>query len=196
MTTSLTKLITHITFVVLALMVPYSMALAEKTPEVSYALKILGWVEFVRLEPWGLKTHARMDTGANTSSMSARDIKLFKKSGKKWVKFTFDFKTDTGERSIEIERRVTRMVKIKQHNGQPQERPVVSMDFCLADEVRTAEFNLIDRRGLNYPILLGRRALAGFALIDSSRTYMSKAGCGHDRKKKNKSAVPDSGLSE
>jgi len=196
MTTSLTKLITHITFVVLALMVPYSMALAEKTSVVPNTLKILGWVEFVRLEPWGLKAHARMDTGANTSSMSARDIALFKKSGKKWVKFTFDFKTDTGERSIEIERRVTRMVKIKQHNGQPQERPVISMDFCLADEVRTAEFNLIDRRGLNYPILLGRRALAGYALIDSSRTYLSKAGCGHDKQKKNKSDAPKSGLSE
>lgn len=184
MTTNLAKLTMRITFLVLVLTATCSMALAEKGATVPDTLKILGWVEFIRLEPWGLKAQARLDTGANTSSMSARDVNLFKKNGKKWVRFTFDFKTRTGERSIEIERPVTRMVKIKQHSGQPQERPVISMDFCLADEVRTAEFNLVDRRALNYPVLLGRRALAGYALIDSSRAYLSKAGCGHEKKNK------------
>jgi hypothetical protein len=198
MTTSLTRLMSHIAIVVLALLVPGGMASAEKAVTVPESLKILGWVEFVRLEPWGIKVHARLDTGANTSSMSARDIDLFKKNGKKWVRFTFDFKTsEEGERSVEIERPLTRLVKIKQHSGLPQERPVISMEICLADEVREVEFNLIDRRALNYPVLLGRRTLAGYTLVDSSRAYLSKAGCGHDKKKKKKQADSlNSGSSE
>ncbi|HRQ05817.1 MAG TPA: ATP-dependent zinc protease [Nitrosomonas halophila] len=184
--TSLAKRVLSAAMALLLLMMPYGMASAEKTVATPDALKILGWVEFVRLEPWGLKTRARLDTGANTSSMSARDVHVFKKNGKRWARFTFDFKTGKDDRSIEIERPLARLVKIKQHSGPPQERPVVSMDICLADEVRSVEFSLIDRRALNYPILLGRKALAGYALVDSANAYLSKAGCGHEKKKKMK----------
>ncbi|MDV6344404.1 ATP-dependent zinc protease [Nitrosomonas sp. Is37] len=154
---------------------------------------ILGWVESIRLEPWGLKMLARIDTGANTSSMSARDIHQFNKGNKDWVRFTLDFGTEKGKpnRTIEIERPILRSHKIKQHSGIPQVRLVVAMDICLANEVRNVEFNLIDRRALNYPILLGRRALAGVALVDSSRTHLSKADCGHVKKKKKKHDQPD-----
>ncbi|SDX97700.1 ATP-dependent zinc protease family protein [Nitrosomonas halophila] len=180
---SLAKRVLSAAIALLLLLMPYGMASADKIVATPDALKILGWVEFVRLEPWGLKTRARLDTGANTSSMSARDIHVFKKNGKRWAKFTFDFKTAKDERSIEIEQPLVRLVKIKQHSGPPQERPVVSMDICLADEVRSVEFSLIDRRALNYPILLGRKALAGYALVDSANAYLSKAGCGHEKKK-------------
>lgn len=128
----------------------------NKTPQPESKL-ILGWVEFVRLEPWGMKMRARIDTGANTSSMSARDINQFKKGSEDWVKFVLDFKVDKGKpnRSVEIERPIVRIVKIKQHQDILQERLVVNMDICIANQVHNIEFNLIDRRGLNYPVLLG-----------------------------------------
>ncbi|MCC6917311.1 ATP-dependent zinc protease [Nitrosomonas sp.] len=186
----------HTLFAVLLLLVPYSTASAEKNTAISEPLKIIGWVEFIRLEPWGIKTPARIDTGANTSSMSARDISVFKKNGKTWVRFTFDFRKDTGGRSVEIERPLVRMLKIKQHDGPPQERPVISMEICLADEIREAEFDLIDRRALNYPVLLGRKALAGYVVVDPARAYLSRAVCGHTKKKKKENESTDSGRSE
>ncbi|SFI82270.1 Uncharacterized conserved protein [Nitrosomonas sp. Nm34] len=154
---------------------------------------ILGWVESIRLEPWGLKMLARIDTGANTSSMSARDIHQFKKGNKDWVRFILDFGTEKGKptRTVEIERPLLRSHKIKQHSGISQERLIIAMDVCLANEIRKVEFNLIDRRALNYPILLGRKALAGVALVDSSRTHLSKADCGHIKKKKKKNDQSD-----
>ena len=179
------------------LLLPYSAATAEKTTPSLDTLKILGWVEFVRLEPWGIKLSARIDTGANTASLSAYNIETFRKNGKKWVKFSFDFKKDSEERSVEIERPLIRMLKIKQHDGPPQERPVISMEICLADEVREIEFDLVDRRALNYPILLGRKALSGYALVDPARAYLTKAVCGHVKKKKKKNeSLTDSGLVE
>jgi len=160
--------------------------IAGQASNTAASLPVLGWVEYVRIEPWGVKTRARLDTGSNTASISAHDIELFKKNGRQWVRFVFDFSTAGKERSIQIERPVIRTGKIKQHDGLLQERPVISMDICLADEVKTVEFNLIDRRALNYPVLLGRKALATRALVDSSRILLSKAGCGHEKKKKKK----------
>ena len=158
---------------------------------------ILGWVEFVRLEPWGMKMRARIDTGANTSSMSARDIHQFKKGNEDWVKFVLDFKMDKGKpnRSVEIERPITHLVKIKQHQGISQERPVINMDICIANQVHNIEFNLVDRRGLNYPVLLGRKALENLALVDPSHTFLEKADCGHVKKKKKKIDNPPDPIS-
>lgn len=175
------------------LLLPYVATWAEKPTETPDSLKILGWVEFIRLEPWGIKMPARIDTGANTASMSARDIEIFRKNGKQWVRFTFDFRKGSAERSVEIERPMVGVLKIKQHDGPSQERPIISMEICLADEVREVEFDLIDRRALNYPVLLGRKALAGYALVDPARAYLTKAVCGHVKKKKKNDESTDSG---
>ncbi len=192
----LIRLLLFIPVMVLWLLVPGGAALAEKSTDFQEPLKTVGWVEFVRLEPWGIKTPARIDTGANTSSLSARDINVFRKNGKTWVKFTFDFRKDKGGRFVEIERPLVRMVKIKQHDGPSQERPVIAMEICLADEVRETEFDLIDRRALNYPVLLGRKALAGYVVVDPARAYLTRAVCGHTKKKKKGGEPTDSGKSE
>ena len=186
----------HILFAILLLLTSYSAASAEKNTTAPESLKTIGWVEFIYLEPWGIKTPARIDTGANTSSMSARDINVFKKNGKTWVKFTFDFEKDTEGRSVEIERPLVRVLKIKRHDGPSQERLVISMEICLADEIREAEFDLIDRRALNYPVLLGRKILAGYVVVDPARAYLAKAVCGHTKKKKKGGESADSGQSE
>lgn len=179
-------------FWIVALLVISHAVLADNKTSQPESKLIVGWVEFIRLEPWGMKMRARIDTGANTSSMSARDIQQFKKGNEDWVKFVLDFKTDKGKpnRSVEIERPITRIVKIKQHQGTLQERPVVNMDICIANQVHNIEFNLIDRRGLNYPVLLGRRALENLALVDPARTFIEKADCGHVKKKKKKADTP------
>ncbi|SDZ15945.1 RimK/LysX family protein [Nitrosomonas sp. Nm58] len=175
-------------FLTIVLLIASGSVLSDDKTDQPELQHILGWVESIRLEPWGLKMLARLDTGANTSSMSARDIYHFKKGNKDWVRFILDFGTEKGKpnRTIEIERPVLRSLKIKQHSGVSEERHVITMDICLANEVHNIEFNLIDRRALNYPILLGRRALAGVALVDSARTHLSKADCGHVKKKKKK----------
>lgn len=147
---------------------------------------IVGWVEHVRLEPWGLRTRGRIDTGAKTSSLSARDIQPFERDEQRWVRFTFDFQEDRNKpyRAIELELPVARVAKIKRHNNQIQERPVVNMDLCINNQVHNVEFTLIDRRGLNYALLLGRRALKDIGLVDPTVRFLTRADCGHKKKKK------------
>ena len=92
----------------------FSTSLWAKDP----ARVIAGWVEKVRLENQEFDVKAKLDTGARTSSINARDIKSFKKDGQRWVKFTLilvDSKDNKHE--IQMEKPRSRRTNIKNHNG-------------------------------------------------------------------------------
>jgi hypothetical protein len=51
------------------------------------------------------------------------------------------------------------------------------MEVCLAGNRREVEVSLVDRSSFEYPMLVGRRALKHFALVDSGETFLSAADC-------------------
>jgi hypothetical protein len=138
-------------------------------------LRILGWVESAWLDDPGLEIRAKLDTGAETSSLDARIVKKFRKSGKRWVRFAITDR-ETGDEFVLVRERV-RTVGVVQHDGSRQVRPVVTLRICIAGEWLETEVSLIDRSEFNYPLLLGRRALASFALVDPSGTFLASPGC-------------------
>lgn len=138
-------------------------------------LLILGWVETVILVETGYELSAKLDSGAATSSLGARIIKKFRKGGKRWVRFAV---TDpaSGEEQVLVRERV-RTIGIRQHVGENQVRPTVMMQVCVAGRLLDIEVSLTDRSEFNYPLLLGRSALASFALVDSGETFLGTAEC-------------------
>lgn len=149
-------------------------------------LKILGWVENAHLVDPGLDLKAKLDTGAETSSLGARIIKKFKKDGKRWVRFAVTDR-NSGEEFVLVRKRV-RTIGVVQHDGSRQTRPVVMLEICVDQTRMETEVSLIDRSEFNYPLLLGRTALASFTLVDPGSVFMGEAGCGPEpAKKENKS---------
>jgi hypothetical protein len=138
-------------------------------------LEILGWVESARLLNPHMDLKAKLDTGAETSSLDAEIIKKFRQGDKRWVRFRLTNR-DTGEQHIVVRERV-RTIGVVQHDGSRQTRPVVTMDVCLAGRVLETEVSLVDRGEFIYPLLLGRSALGNFALVDSSNTFLSDPAC-------------------
>ena len=138
-------------------------------------LEILGWVEKASLPAVGLELKAKLDTGAETSSLDARIIKKFRKDGKRWIRFGLTDR-DSGEEIVLVRERV-RTIGIVQHDGSRQTRPVVEMQVCIAGHTLQTEVSLIDRSEFIYPLLLGRSALASFALVDSGDTFLSEPDC-------------------
>ncbi len=132
---------------------------------------VAGWLEWVVLEPWGLKLKGKLDTGAKTSSLHAVEVEYFQREGEEWVRFkTFNPRRKT--KVVTIERPLIRDVRIKRHLADYQERPVVALDLCLGDRIITTEFSLIDRGRFNYPVLLGRRVLQQERiLVDAAAIY-------------------------
>ena len=161
------------------LMLPGLSPAAEKT--------VYGLNEYVSLTELDLQVAAKLDTGAKTASLSARDIKRFKRDGETWVRFYLAI-DDAHEHPIE--RPLARISKIKRRAGDfdPDEdktytaRPVIELQLCMGKARRTIEVNLTDRSAFQYPLLIGSEALKRLnAVVDPSLKYAAgKPGCTTD----------------
>ncbi|MDY0116196.1 MAG: ATP-dependent zinc protease [Sulfurimonadaceae bacterium] len=134
---------------------------------------VVGSVEKIHVYPSNLVMDARIDTGAETSSIDARDIKEFERDGKSWVRFTLvDRKTKAPH---VIERKVVRIVKILQSSVDQghEKRVVVTLKITIGDKKELSEFTLTNREHMQYPILIGRNALQDVIVVDVSEQYIA-----------------------
>lgn len=158
------------------LILPLVGVAAEKT--------IYGLHEYVGIPDFDLEVKAKLDTGAVTASLSARDITRFEREGKPWVRF---YLAIDGAHAHPIERPIKRIGRIKRRaddfdpkKAKPYtERPVIELDLCIGETKRTIEVNLTDRTAFEYPLLIGSDALVSFgAVVDPSRSFTAgKPGC-------------------
>ena len=132
--------------------------------------RIFGEQEWVKLSPIPHPLKARIDSGANTSSISATDIESFEKEGEKWVQFRIEH----GKNKSEIlSHPVERIVRIRQSTSKKLDtRYVVKLPITVGDLTQLSEFTLRDRRHLTFPVLIGRSYLEEKALVDVSQTYL------------------------
>lgn len=136
--------------------------------------EIIGALEWLYMDPPGRHFRARVDSGADTSSLSASDVVEFERDGDDWVRFTFEH--DSAEESVEFELPIKRTVLIRQVSSDtPDRRFVIELDIRLGDQLQTTEFTLTNRSRMTYPILLGRAFLMDLYVVDVSRSYT------HDR---------------
>jgi hypothetical protein len=137
---------------------------------------LYGRYEYIGVPEIGETLQAKMDTGALTASLSAKDIEMFKRDGENWVRFRLATK---GASDKVYEHKVARISKIKTRSEEddedvadPSKRPVVDLELCLGKVKRTVEVNLTDRSSFNYPLLIGAKALREFgAAVNPARRY-------------------------
>ena len=140
---------------------------AEQLPSTYAGKLVVGAIENILLPETGFVVAARVDTGANTSSLDARNIQNFERNGASWVRFIL-IDPETGD-ELEMERRRTRLVRIIQSTDDDGEvRPVVELRITLGDRTQVSEFTLTDRSHLRQPMLLGRNVLRDVMLVDVS----------------------------
>jgi hypothetical protein len=133
---------------------------------------VLGWVEWIEVEPEGIRMKAKLDSGADTSSINAMNLRRFRRDGQRWARFEI-FNPATGER-VRMERPLSRTVRIVKHGEDRDRRPVVELEVRLGALHHKTEFTLIDRSSFSYQVLIGRSYLRGYALIDPDRTFLCK----------------------
>lgn len=140
---------------------------ADAALPVAGGMVVLGWAERAVVFPVGLEFRAKLDSGARTSSIHTTRIREFRRNGQSWVDFTID--NGVGQ-VADLELPVERFVRIREHGGSYQRRPVVKLEICVDSVFKRAEVNLVDRDGFIYPLLIGRTYLKGDILIDSGVT--------------------------
>ena len=138
------------------------------------AKEVVGRVEKVRLYPGGMVLKARIDTGAQISSLHVTSTELIFRNGEEWINFTV---TNLKGKKANFERKIHRISTIKRHHDEVQQRIVVLLGVCLGNTYRETEINLFDRGGLNYPLLIGRQLLSGNFIVDPAQLFSKKPDC-------------------
>lgn len=140
---------------------------------------IAGWVErIVVLEGGGIRTKAKLDTGAKTSSIHAEGVQTFEKDGDDWVRFTLVIEDlDDEVQRVKLAKPLYRNVRIKDHHDDSRRRPVVELDICFDGRRHEVQFSLADRDDFLYPVLLGRRFLNEVAVVDPDEVYLTQGIC-------------------
>ncbi|MGM0564960.1 MAG: ATP-dependent zinc protease [Pseudomonadota bacterium] len=167
-------------FGVAALMFSASVAHADG----EYENKVIyGLHEHVLVKELGVELPAKLDTGAESASLSAHYIKRFDRDGEKWVEFDLAMdKNDREELGLDswqwddVQMPISRHVRIKRRSENVDEgekdynrRPVVELTLCIGGREATVDVNLTDRRDFSYPLLVGSDALRKLnSLIDPS----------------------------
>ena len=134
---------------------------------------VYGYLEPVTLAPDKVTLTAKLDTGAESASISATEIQHYEKDGIEYVKFqvshpemeqTLDYDLPI-VRHVRIKKRATESTKTKKSHS----RPVVNMKIFFDGKQHEIMVNLIDRSHFSTPMLLGRKALEKVgAIVDST----------------------------
>jgi hypothetical protein len=128
----------------------------------------LGAVEDVILAPSGIRFPARIDTGAAMSSLDARDVTV--RNDQAYFKLGSKY-GDTRLRLPFVEWRYVRTAM------GTEKRPVVEVAICLGPRILHTPVTLRDRSKMAYPFLVGRSALNGGFVVDTSRSRATQPNC-------------------
>lgn len=133
-----------------------------------------GWIERVMILPHKLRLHAKLDTGADSSSLHARGMEIFTRKGEEWVRFRI--KSRSGKNEL-IEKPVERWARVKRKNAPSDIRPVVRLTLCIGHIYMETDVSLVDRSNFAYPMLVGRNFMAGNIIINPAKTFTIEPQC-------------------
>ncbi len=135
---------------------------------------IIGGIEKVSFA--GTTLSAKIDTGADHSSLHATNPEIYSKNGHRWVRFTVE---GTDGKKTNLDTKIVRFTRIKQTNSRVKEkRIVIQLEICLGAVRQSAQVNLVDRSKHTHPMLIGRSFLKDKFLVDASQQYRMTLQCG------------------
>ncbi|MCW9047831.1 MAG: ATP-dependent zinc protease [Gammaproteobacteria bacterium] len=138
------------------------------------SLVTIGWIEPIRIMPEGFDLQAKIDTGADNSSLGVVDWESFMRNSTEWIRFKV--RSNNGQLKS-FERPLERHVLIKRKQSQPLKRPVVNLWLCLGKNRILTEVNLSKRKNFKFRMLIGRSLLKNRFLVNSALKFTQPPEC-------------------
>jgi hypothetical protein len=134
---------------------------------------VLGWREWLTLPELGVaRLRAKIDTGARSSALHVDAQWRFHEGGVACVGFRLTLGRGASSYPVETSAPIFDEREVVDSGGHRCRRVFVSTLLRVASAERRVEMNLADRRGMRFPMLLGRTALAGMFTVDPSCSYL------------------------
>jgi hypothetical protein len=134
------------------------------------AMRVVGWQEAIGLPELGVDAVvAKLDSGAAHSE-------LFRRGTGDWVRFELGDELEPFDAVRICEARVSSVHRVQSSSGHVSVRPVIETMMLLAGFQWPVHLSLTSRKGMQFPLLIGRSALAGRCLVDSGRTHLAAKG--------------------
>mgnify|MGYP002623326450 CR=1 FL=1 len=133
----------------------------------------IGWREWVSLPELGVEAiQAKVDTGADSSSLHAFNQERFQRDGVEWIRFEIHPKKRARKPVIECEAPVVMERKVRNPGGRSELRPVISTAVVVNGVQIRALINLTERDEMTFRMLIGRRTMRGKFVVNPGRSYL------------------------
>ncbi len=128
----------------------------------------IGEVEEVVLLPWGVRLPARVDTGASTSSLDARDLKVKDNVA--------EFNLPKKYGGLKLSLPVIEWQHVRGADFR-ERRPVVEITLCMGPKLIRTRVTLNDRSTTSYPLIVGRNTLKDNFVVDCVQSNCLPPSC-------------------
>ena len=134
--------------------------------------QVIGWKETVDLPDWGIGSIlAKSDTGARRSALDVHNI--IELPGNR-VQFDIVLYRKDRSHTKSIIAPIDHQTHVRSSNGDQHERYFVRTNVTIHGCTKEVEFSLVSRESMMCRILLGRKALEGDFLVDSSQKHVTR----------------------
>jgi len=134
---------------------------------------ILGSEEWCSFPGLGIPAiKARVDSGAKTSALHAKNIAPFIKDGQNWVKFDINPIQNNIKTIIPCEAPLVDKRVVKSSSGFREQRFVIQTHLEIGNSNWLIEMTLTNRDSMGFRMLLGREAMSGRVLVDPEQQYL------------------------
>ena len=128
----------------------------------------IGEVEDIILMPWGVRLPARIDTGAATSSLDARELTVKDNMA--------EFRLPKMYGGLRLRLPVIGWQKIRSAEFR-ERRPIVEITFCIGPKSIRAQVTLNNRATVTYPLIIGRNILKDKFVVDCMKSNCLPPTC-------------------
>lgn len=133
---------------------------------------IVGWKEWVGLPDLGVDwVKAKMDTGARSSALHAWDIDVVERCGSTQVRFEIHPWQHSSLDPVTVELPLVDERRVRSSTGHVEDRYVVATTLRIGEMSFPTQLTLTNRDSMGLRMLIGRQAMNGRMLVDSSAMY-------------------------
>jgi hypothetical protein len=135
---------------------------------------LIGWREWLELPALNVeRIKAKVDTGARTSALHAEQVTYVRRRGQTLVQFVVSSGRDAAKPPTFVQAPLLDERRVRSSNGKEELRPVIETVVKLGTQEWSIEVTLTRRDQMGFPMLLGRQALKGHAVVDPGRSFLN-----------------------